>query len=130
MTIVVDTSALVAVVPGEVEAESLLAAMQRHDCLVPAVSVVGAGIVVETRQGPDASRDLQLLLDATASAAPADAIRADAAVDAWQRYGTSRHPASLHVGDCFSYALARWLGHRLLFTGDDVAQTDIAPADA
>lgn len=128
MTIVVDTSALVAVVLGEIDAESLLATMQQHDCVVSAVSVVESGIVVEARQGPDATRDLGLLLDAVATVAHVDSVQAEAAVDAWRRYGKGRHPASLNFGDCFAYGLAGSLGHPLLFKGDDFAQTDIAPA--
>ncbi len=50
----------------------------------------------------------------------------DLAVDAFQRYGKGRHPASLNFGDCLTYAVARIAGLPLLFTGDDFARTDLA----
>lgn len=49
-----------------------------------------------------------------------------AAVAAWRRFGKGRHPAALHFGDCFAYALAKKSDLPLLFKGDDFTQTDIA----
>jgi ribonuclease VapC len=127
--IAADTSALVAVVFGEPEAERLLDVMQAESVLVSAVSLVEAAIVVEARQGPDAARDLDLLVEgAVDRLVPVDDTQARAAVSAWQRFGKGRHPAALNFGDCFSYAVASLEGVPLLFTGTDFTQTDVPAA--
>lgn len=124
--IAVDTSALVAVVLGEEGAERILEALQSAAARLSAVSWVEAQIVVEARQGPDAARDLQLLVEATIDDVVAvDVAHAAAAVAAWRRFGKGRHTAALNFGDCFAYALARLDGVPLLFTGNDFAQTDV-----
>lgn len=128
MSLALDTSALAAVVFGEAGAEQLLDVMTRHTgglCL-SAASLVEVGIVVESRQGPQATADLRLLLDALGvEVVPVDEVQAEAAVAAWRRFGKGRHPAALNLGDCFSYALARTQGVPLLFVGEDFGQTDV-----
>lgn len=125
--IAVDTSALVAIVLGEPDAESFLAALQAHPAIVGAPTTIEAAIVVEARQGPDAARDLHLLLEgAVDEVAPFDADHAAAAVEAWRRFGKGRHPAGLNFRDCLSYATARVHHVPLLFKGEDFARTDIA----
>ncbi len=59
---------------------------------------------------------------------PVDLEQKRLAIDALLQFGKGRHPARLNLGDCFSYALAKSLGARLLFKGDDFARTDIVPA--
>lgn len=128
MTLVVDTSALASVVFGEPEAEALLAVMARNagSLRLSAASRVEVGIVVEARQGPEATADLQLLLDTLdAQVVAVDEVQAQLAVAAWRRFGKGRHPAGLNYGDCFAYALARAEGAPLLFVGDDFTQTDV-----
>jgi ribonuclease VapC len=125
--IAVDTSALVAVVLGESDAERYLAELRRRPASLSAVSLVEAAIVVEARQGADAARDLQLLVDATIDAVvPVDDDHATTAVSAWRRFGRGRHPAGLNLGDCFAYAVARLGGVPLLYKGDDFSATDVA----
>ena len=127
--IAVDTSALVAVVLGEPDAERYLDRLVQSPTRLSTVSLTEAAIVVEARQGLDAARDLQLLVDATIdSLVAADAEHAWAAVAAWRRFGKGRHPAQLNFGDCFSYAVAKVAGVPLLFKGDEFAQTDLAAA--
>lgn len=131
MTVVLDTSALAAVVLGEPDAESLLATMQRSvgDLTISAATAVEVGIVVEAKQGPEATTDLRQLLDALqVVVAPVDEEQVAVAVAAWRRFGKGRHPAALNLGDCFSYALAKALGAALVFKGRDFAQTDIPAA--
>jgi ribonuclease VapC len=125
---IVDTSAVVAVVLGELDAERYVEALTRPGLrLLSAVSLVEAGIVVEARQGPDAARDLTLLLEtATVTVEPVDDAQARLAVDAWRRFGRGRHPAGLNLGDCYAYALAKAHGDPLLFKGNDFSQTDVA----
>lgn len=127
--IAVDSSALVSVVLGEPEAEGFLAALQTQPAVLSAVNLVEASIVVESRQGLDAARDLTLLVDGTIDeVVPVDAELSAVAVEAWRRLGKGRHPAGLNFGDCFAYAVARSRELPLLFKGDDFAQTDIAAA--
>ncbi|WP_083673578.1 MULTISPECIES: type II toxin-antitoxin system VapC family toxin [Serinicoccus] len=131
MTIVLDTSAVAAVIFGEPDAETLLRVMQRAagDLLMSAATSVEVGIVVETRQGREATQDLRLLLDRLGvDIAPLDAAQASIAVDAWRRFGKGRHPASLNLGDCFAYAAAQSRDAPLLFKGGDFAQTDVRSA--
>lgn len=124
--IAADTSALVAVVLGDRDAEGVLAALESQPVALSAVSLTEAAIVVEARQGPDASRDLELLVAGVVDRiVPIDSDHARAAVAAWQRFGKGRHPAALNFGDCFSYATASLANLPLLFTGNDFAQTDL-----
>lgn len=131
--IVVDTSALCAVVLGEPDAESCLARLTAHAATgvaVSAATLVEAEIVVTARQGGDAARDLHLLLDGVqATVEPVTAEQAGLVVEAWRRFGKGRHPAGLNLGDCFSYALARLLDCPLLFKGGDFTQTDVRLPD-
>lgn len=127
--IAVDTSALVAVVLGEDDAERYLGALTGGPARLSTVSLVEASIVVEARQGADAARDLDLLVDATIDTlVPVDEDHARASVAAWRRFGRGRHPAELNLGDCFAYAVAHLAGVPLLYKGDDFGQTDIAAA--
>lgn len=124
--IAVDTSALVAVVLGEEDAERHLAELQRNVTRLSSVSLVEASIVVHARQGPDAERDLGLLVEATIDdLVPVDLDQARAAISAWRRFGKGRHPASLDFGDCFAYAVAGMSDLPLLYKGDDFSQTDV-----
>ena len=126
-----DTSALAAVVFGEPDADALAAVMQRSvgDLAISASTLVEVGIVVEAKQGPAASADLQALLAQLAvRTIPLDEGQATLAVAAWRRFGKGRHPAGLNLGDCFAYALAKSNGASLLFKGPDFTQTDIASA--
>lgn len=130
---VIDTTALVAILFDEPERQSLaeaIAADPRR--LVSAASVLEASIVVEARRGEVAGRELDLLLHRIgATVVAVDAAQVEIARTAWRTYGKGRHPAALNHGDCFAYALARHEGEPLLFTGHDFARTDIvAVADS
>ncbi len=128
---VVDTSALAAIILGEEDAEALLSALLHTDEVVrvSAATLVEATMVVEARHGPDAAGDLDLLLaKVDAEITSVDPDQGRLAVAAWRRFGKGRHPAALNLGDCFSYALARSAGETLLFKGRDFAQTDIGSA--
>ena len=131
MTVAIDTSALVAVVSGEPDAQSIAGILTRHagDLVISAATVVEASIVVESSQGPEATADLRLLLAILqVEVVPFDEAQALAAVAAWQRFGKGRHPASLNLGHCHAYAPARTVGADLLFKGDDFTQTDVRQA--
>jgi ribonuclease VapC len=128
MSLVIDTSAAVAVIlgePGSAEiAEYLEAAIAR---LMPAAIRVELGIVIEARLWP-AGQDIveRFLRDAKIDIVPVDSDLAARAVSGWRRYGKGRHRAGLNFGDCFTYALAERTGHPVLCAGDDFAETDLA----
>ena len=124
---VVDTSALIALLGMEAEAARVAAALESEATrLISAATVVETGLVIESRYGAQGARELDLLIaKAELSIQPVTAEQAEVAREAWRRYGKGRHPAGLNFGDCFSYALARTSGEPLLFKGDDFIHTDI-----
>ena len=125
--IVLDTSALVAILLGEPEARDFADAIERHSpAIISAATIVETSIVVESRKGEAAGRELDLLLyRAGIEIVPVDAEQADIAREAWRRYGKGRHTAGLNYGDCFAYALAKSSDAPLLFKGEDFARTDV-----
>jgi ribonuclease VapC len=124
---VVDSSALLALLLGEPEAASIaraIAADPRR--LASAFTVLEAAVVVETRKGESGGRELDLLLHrAQVDVMVMDAGQVELARTAYRRYGRGRHPAGLTIGDCCSYALSRFTGEPLLFKGEDFTKTDI-----
>jgi ribonuclease VapC len=126
---VIDTSAIVAILQNEPERRALNEAIESADVRrISAATLVEVSIVVETRYGPAGLRDLDRFLDrAGVELAVVDVEQAHEARRAFSLFGKGRHPAGLNYGDCFSYALARVMGEPLLFKGDDFAQTDIRP---
>ena len=127
--IVVDTSAIVALVFAEPERAAIVQALQNTDkALLSTVSVLEARMVVHGRRGQRAVVlvDDLLRLPVFEMVAPGVA-ETDAAYAAFVAFGKgSGHPAGLNFGDAFSYALAKVRGLPLLFKGDDFAQTDVA----
>lgn len=125
---VVDTSALIALLAMEPEAARLAQALDSDVTrLVSAATIVEAGIVIEARFGEAGGRELDLLIaKAGISVEAVTPEQSDVARAAWRRYGKGRHSAALNFGDCFSYALAKITGEPLLFKGDDFMHTDIA----
>ncbi|WP_159621900.1 type II toxin-antitoxin system VapC family toxin [Ruania rhizosphaerae] len=124
---IVDTSALVAVLLGEEDAEAIADALARGPVRISAATVVEARVVLLAKVGPHGRRRLDaLLLEADVEIVPTDAAQADVAADAYRDYGKGTgHPASLNLGDCFSYALATVLREPLLYKGGDFSHTDI-----
>ncbi len=124
---VVDTSAVVAILQGEPAAGRLaLAVRGAAERRISAASVVEAGVVMLRRFGADAERQLDVLLgELKIETIPLTADHAGIARDAYRRFGKGRHAAALNYGDSFSYALARALGEPLLFVGGDFSRTDI-----
>ncbi len=128
---VIDTSAVVAILRQESGAESLLrrltAAGSRR---ISAASLLETAIVLEGKSGERGGEQLDLFLArAQIEVAPVTFEQVRIARRAWRRYGKgSGHAAQLNFGDCFSYALARSLGEELLYKGADFAHTDVARA--
>ena len=127
---IVDSSALLAIILGEPDAEPILDAMSSaSDLAISAATLVEVMIVAEARQGPDAADDLQALLaDLLVDVVTVDEQQSLIAVEAWRRFGRGRHPAGLNLADTFAYALAIVRGDVLMFKGDDFGQTDVLSA--
>ena len=125
-SLVVDTSAAVAVLFDETGAASLLSHLSAPDLrLMTSANFVELGIIVAARLG-DGSSDVarRLVFDADIEIQPVDVSLAELAIAAWRRFGNGRHPAALNYGDCFSYALAAMTGLPILCTGAELAATD------
>lgn len=124
---VLDTSALLALLLDEPEAEEFRAAVEEHTTrLVSAATLLEAALVIEARKGEPGGRELDALIHtAEIEVATVDAEQVSEARRAYRRFGKGRHPAGLNFGDVFAYALARTSGEPLLFKGDDFAKTDI-----
>ena len=124
---VIDTSALVAMLTDEPEAGRLEAAVEADSVrLLSAATYLETAIVIEARFGEAGGRELDLWLHrAAADRVAVDAEQAELARIAYRRYGKGRHRAGLNFGDCFAYALASTSGEALLCKGDDFTHTDL-----
>jgi ribonuclease VapC len=127
--IVVDTSAILAVLFEEASSGDVERCLLEDRCVMSAATRVELGIVIEAKAGAEGTQLLEELLDRVGiEVMPVDADIADEAIVGWRRFGKARHRAGLNLGDTFSYALARRLGHPLLFVGADFSLTDVAAA--
>ncbi|HEV7351951.1 MAG TPA: type II toxin-antitoxin system VapC family toxin [Brevundimonas sp.] len=126
---IVDTSALVALVTGEPEAEPFLRLLHRARVRMSAVTLFEFGIVIDRQRKPEVAAVAERLLkQIEVEVVPVDMAMADAARDGYRRFGKGNHAARLNFGDCFAYALATRTGEPLLFKGRDFALTDVRPA--
>lgn len=124
--LVVDTSALVAVLQRESGCEWLAAELTGATSRVlTAPTALELGIVAESRAPSATGIGWRLLRDSEIEVVAFDEDLAVRAVDAWRRFGKGRHPAQLNFGDCCTYALAERTGHPILCVGDDFARTDL-----
>lgn len=128
--IVVDTSALFAILANEPERDTFVEVIAAADrCVVSAATHVETGILISARYGPAGQHYLSTFLSrAGIETKPVDAEQAMTAITAYRRFGKGLHPAGLNYGDCFSYALAHTLDVPLLFKGNDFPETDIKRA--
>lgn len=129
---IVDTSAIIAVLLGGEEADDFTEQiLKSDDCLMSAVSFVEASIIAESNGGDGGVRQLDAFLrTAGISIEPVSEEQALAARQAYSDFGKGRHAAGLNLGDCFSYALSKVSGEPLLFKGADFRKTDIRAAIA
>ncbi|MFN8515781.1 MAG: type II toxin-antitoxin system VapC family toxin [Thermomicrobiales bacterium] len=127
---VIDTSAILAILLQEPEAERFIRAITAAQTrLLSAASLLEAGMLAQYRSGDSGNRDLdRLLITLRIEIATVTEQQAAIAREAHRRFGKGLHPASLNYGDCFAYALARESGEPLLFKGDDFSRTDVAIA--
>lgn len=129
---VIDTSALLAVLQNEPERRAFNEAIQAAPTrIISVASFVETSMVIESRYGAEGLRDLDDFLDRGGiGQAAVDVEQGKVARRAFHRFGKGRHPAGLNYGDCFAYALATVCGEPLLFKGDDFSQTDVTPVQA
>jgi ribonuclease VapC len=131
--IAVDASALVAILLDEPEAERFTAILEDHErafvCPISVYETVAALVRELSCSVIDARASVSDFLDdagiAIASISPSDN---ELALNAFDRYGKGRNPASLNMGDCYSYALAKSLRVPLLYKGNDFSRTDLDSA--
>jgi ribonuclease VapC len=128
---IIDTSAVLAILRDESDAAAYAEAMQRVDRRrLSAVSYVETAVVVDGSRDPVASRGFdELLREAQIIVDPVTEDQARIAREAYRDFGRgSGHPAKLNFGDCFAYALAKVTGEPLLFKGKDFVHTDVKQA--
>jgi ribonuclease VapC len=128
---VIDTSALVAILRNEPERPMFIEAIEATDSRrLSTATFVEISMVIEATRGAEGLRDLDLFLTtAGIDLVAVDSEQAHMARRAFSRFGKGRHRAGLNYGDCFSYALAMVVGEPLLFKGDDFGHTDVEPVD-
>jgi ribonuclease VapC len=127
---IIDSSALLAILLGAPEAPALLDALVQAEH--PRMSVANwleVAMLIEARGGRLASlRFDEFFRAAGIELAAVDAAQAEAARTAWRHFGRHKHSARLNFGDCFAYALAKQCGEALLYQGEDFSRTDIVAA--
>ena len=123
---VIDSSALLAILSKEPERDRLAAAIADDAArLVSAAAVLETAIVIESRYGLSGAMDFDLLLHTIqAQIEPVTEDQFRLGRLAYRKYGKGRHVAALNYGDCFSYALAKASGQPLLFKSSDFSQTN------
>ena len=125
--VVIDTSALLAILLGEPERGKFLQLLSESETrLLSAANALETAMVVESRRGEAAGRELDLFLHRTKIEIVAvDAEQFSIARFAWRKFGKGRHPAALNFGDCFAYALTKMSSEPLLAKGEDFRRTDL-----
>jgi ribonuclease VapC len=125
--LVVDTSAVIAILTGESGADWLIATLSdARRRFMAGATYLELGIVIETRLGPVATGAAgRFIRDSDVELVAVDPITAERALEGWRLFGKGRHPAALNYGDCFTYGLAAELGLPVLCVGDDFARTDV-----
>ena len=122
--IAVDTSALMAIVLNEADADACIAALEREDEILISATTIAEALIVAAHR--NVGEEMANLIDGlgfhAVTVTPASARRVALAYAQW---GKGVHAASLNFGDCFAYELAKEHDCPLLYVGDDFAKTDI-----
>jgi ribonuclease VapC len=125
--IVVDSSALIAILLGEPRAEACLAMLAESQPLLTSAGTLAESIVVATHRGRLAGLE-RLIEQFEIEVVPVTADSARRAGAAYARWGKGLHPAVLNFGDCFAYELAESRGCPRLYIGNDFSQPDVISA--
>ena len=122
-----DTSALIAILTGESDAQVFTDALRRNPPMLVSTATAVELLIVALGKGETVYRDA-MLRDTDIEIVQLDEALILAAGEAYRRYGKGRHPAALNFGDTFPYALASVRGLPMLFKGNDFVQTDVISA--
>lgn len=126
--IVIDTSALMAILQREPEAERCRAIIVREERLFMSSATVAEALIVSARRNID--EEMSTLIEALAiEIVPVTAAAARRVAGIYRRWGKGFHPAGLNFGDCFAYDLAKDQDCPLLFVGQDFGRTDLRAPD-
>jgi ribonuclease VapC len=126
--IVVDTSALMAILQGEPEAGRCSAIITREERLLMSSATVAEALIVSA--GRNIDDEMNTLIEALAvEIVPVTAATARRVAGIYRRWGKGFHPAGLNFGDCFAYDLAKDQDCPLLFAGQDFSRTDLRTPD-
>jgi ribonuclease VapC len=127
--LVIDSSVLVAIALFEPDrAHHVERIEQAQEILISPMNYVELGLVLVARGHFSSRAAMDAWLHAYRVRIAQEPVIAEAALDAYLRFGKGRHPAKLNLADCFAYALAKALGAPLLYKGDDFSQTDVRSA--
>jgi ribonuclease VapC len=125
--IVVDTSALMAIVLDEPDADACAAALEREVDILISGGTIAEALIVAARR--NVGLEMARLIDGLGfEIGTVTGTSARKVADAYEQWGKGVHPAGLNFGDCFAYALAKERGCALLYVGNDFSKTDIASA--
>ncbi len=125
--IVVDTSALMALLLSEPSADQIADILKTDEQIVISAGTLAEALIVAGRRG--VLDEMKRLLDGLGvEVEHVDEQSAGAVSDAYRAWGKGLHPAGLNFGDCFAYVAAKRRGAALLYVGHDFAQTDVASA--
>ena len=124
---VIDTSALIAILLGEPETLRIANAINNDPKRVmSSFSLLEAGIVIEAKKGEVGGRELDLLTHrCQIEIVSFTSEQFELARICWRKFGKGRHPAAMNIGDCCSYALSKFNNEPLLFKGEDFSKTDL-----
>lgn len=122
--IAVDTSALMAIVLNDPQADACIAALESEDDLLISVGTVAEALIVAARR--NVGEEIERLIDGLGlEVVNVTFAAARRIAQAYGKWGKGVHPAALNFGDCFAYEVAKEHGCRLLYVGEDFKKTDV-----
>jgi ribonuclease VapC len=122
--IAVDTSALMAIVLNDPQADACIAALESEDDLLISAGTVAEALIVAARRS--VGEEMERLIDGLGfEVVNVTFAAARRIAQAYERWGKGVHPAALNFGDCFAYEVAKEHGCRLLYVGEDFKKTDV-----
>nr|WP_294544264.1 type II toxin-antitoxin system VapC family toxin [uncultured Rhodopila sp.] len=125
--IAVDTSALMAILLDEPEADACMGVLEAEPQVLISAGTFAEALIVAARRG--AGQKMAQLIDGLGlNVIPVTAASARRMAEAYDRWGKGVHPAGLNLGDCFAYEVAKEHGCPLLFIGNDFSRTDLESA--
>jgi ribonuclease VapC len=124
---VIDTSAIIAILLAEVDTERYTRAIEAAaNSRMSAASYLEAAALIDNCGNVLASREFDRFIGrAGIEVVPVNLEQSELARQAYRDFGTGRHPAGLNFGDCFAYALAKYIDETLLFKGKGFSRTDV-----